>query len=133
MTTSELVLIEKLIQKSIETEISKLENKHKTEINEVKSNLSKIGKLVKSVISEGSQKVVQKKKNTFVDRSTILQENDENNDDTIFIRGKDNVPRMGQERSNQTIQKGDLPEFDAPIFIHENSQVMKELMEKLDR
>ncbi len=132
MTSSELLLIEKLIQKSIETEISKLENKHKTQINEMQSHLNKMGKLIKSVISEGSQKVVQKKKNTFVDRSTILQENDEHNDDTIFIRGKDSVPKMGQERSNQTIQKGDLPEFDAPIFIHENSQVMKELMEKLN-
>lgn len=139
MTSSELLLIEKLIQKSVEAEVSKIEEKYKKELNETKNNLVKLAKGIK-MLSEGNVRQPSNQR-TFIDDSEDYQGIKPKNKQNSSVRTMDRnmiresltgTPAMSTERALEVSTNGALPEFDAPIYIDQNSSMMKDLMDKLD-
>jgi hypothetical protein len=138
LTSSELLLIEKLIQKSVEAEVSKIEDKYKKELTETKNGLVKLAKGMK-MLSEGT--IVKKNnKRSFIEeseehqgiREKSVKRSNPNVDRNMIRESITGTPSMSAQGAIEMAANGTLPDFDAPIYIQKNSSVMNELMDKLE-
>ncbi len=148
MTQSELMLIEKLIEKSVESrvmlEVSNIKKEYAKELTEVRRAVAKIIK--EGYVGNTERKQVVKEnfiqksernhgvKEDMPDFKQIRKSSYKKNedDDIYFQKPETHVPIVSAEAGFNMIAEGNIPDFDAPIMFDKNSSIMKDLMEKID-
>lgn len=147
MTQSELLLIEKLIEKSVETrvmaEISNIKKEYAKELTEVRKAVAKIikegysnnkntGKQIKENFIKQSERNhgIEDQPDFKQIRQNAYTQNEE--DGIYFKNAQTHLPRVSPQTGLGMVIEGNIPDFDAPIMFDQNSSIMKDLMDKID-